>query len=468
MTSTISPYRLLHRGLSRRPTPEEVSEIIRPMLADDLTLAELSMFPKTRWKSSMSADWDKPVSLQKQVDTLNAILEKQWPGVGTTTDGADPREVRDLLAVARDLMGMVSGKTSFKDDRLNRAERSKQRRKRPGLAAISRRRYDKLFRICARLEREVGDLEDQQHLSDLARFAKIGFADHVTFHHFRKSALTAAFVSYYTANLGRRSIFTSGKQAKALDKVGEMLLTHLEADPKTSWLAVAHVFPRWDIVARLTLRERVELLDKSRAVLEDVALRLKACVTPTMNLDEMIVRRGDDSSTWNALAGSWNKARDMWFAVGWSIDPSIMDAFAPGKVMRLMAADVVAWHRRTNGLDPDTRVWASLPRPWEVMLGETTCTREQVFSACLAAGVDPSTSGWAKPRPRTAVDEIYSTPELVHGVVISHPQLAALLRKAGYFGGSSKAKKVKEVAPVIAEAAEIERASHAGAFGPKP
>ena len=51
----------------------------------------------------------------------------------------------------------------------------------------------------------------------------------------------------------------------------------------------------------------------------------------------------------------------------------ILDRICLGKVLRLMAADVAAWHRLAGGgLDPDTQVWNDLPLPWEVISGRPT------------------------------------------------------------------------------------------------
>jgi hypothetical protein len=79
----------------------------------------------------------------------------------------------------------------------------------------------------------------------------------------------------------------------------------------------------------------------------------------------MIVKRGNDSSTWNHAAGAWNKARDQWMQLIYALGlDSILDEICFGKVLRLMAADVAAWHFQSGGkLDPNTLVWSQLPLP---------------------------------------------------------------------------------------------------------
>lgn len=461
--------RELHKGLSGRPEPWQVSQKIITLL--ELNEKDAARLPQPPWwfgrynyGSSMSDKFDGPADMSDTVKAITDVAVKTWPDMQIIgmAHGDDPEDVAALLSIVRNAMAMKPGLTSFKSDRLNRGERKTV----PMLKDISRRRYDKLFRLVGRLEADIARYGVQSELADLTRFAKLGMAGEVPWTEFRKSPATAAFVAYYASNLGRRSLFTSGKQARALDSAAEFLFERVEKDPNASWIAVAHVFPRADVLARLTADQRASLLDRALQVMTRTSELLKATVTETMDIENLVVRRGDDSSTWNALAGAWNKARDLWLATAWTLDPTISDSFLPGKMLRLMAADVVAWHRSTNGLDPDTKVWQKLPRPWEVMSGEKSCTRADVIAACESVSVDPAKTGWAKPRARTTVDIVRDTPQTVHGVVVSHPQLALILRKAGWFSGYEK--RVREIAPELVEVGAAQRAAHAEAYGPPP
>jgi hypothetical protein len=51
--------------------------------------------------------------------------------------------------------------------------------------------------------------------------------------------------------------------------------------------------------------------------------------------------------------------------------------------------------------------------------------------------MDAVKNGWAAPRPNRQVQAFRPTPELVHGVTVSSPHLAAALRRAGWFSGKS-------------------------------
>jgi hypothetical protein len=114
----------------------------------------------------------------------------------------------------------------------------------------------------------------------------------------------------------------------------------------------------------------------------------------------------------------------------------LIEQMCPGKVLRLMAADVAAWHRAAgNTLEEDTLVWQKLPRPWEVLTGEKRCRRDYVEAVCREHGVDPAKKGWCAPRMGSVIYPFRPTPELVHGVTVGHPGLALVLRKLGVFSG---------------------------------
>lgn len=167
-----------------------------------------------------------------------------------------------------------------------------------------------------------------------------------------------------------------------------------------------------------------------------------------LDLKSLVVRRGNDSSAWNEAAGAFNKGRDGWINTLYALGMSeVLERFAPGKALRLMAADVVFMHRHfgSGGLEPDTAVWNDLPLPWEVVLGRAQCTRYNIESACRRHGVKSGSKGWISPRPKT-VAEFTPTPELVHGVSVGSPHLAFILRRCGYFSGPSKG--VKAVAEI--------------------
>ena len=179
---------------------------------------------------------------------------------------------------------------------------------------------------------------------------------------------------------------------------------------------------------------RLEPLSEWLESMRGVAVRMRE-IWEASRFDRaaMIVGRGDDSSAWNALAGAWNAARQGWIATIEALGMGdVLDLVCLGKAMRLMAGDVAAWH---GVVHPDTAVWATLPPPWEVFLGAASCTRSDVEIACAREGLDPIASGWISARRTSEAVPFRPTRELVHGVAVSNPELAVILRKANWFSG---------------------------------
>lgn len=428
----------LHATLLLRDTPETVAELIGRALPPDLSrrlqgpihdriaASVLRMFG---W-SSMRTVFQAPVKhadrFAKGRELARLFLQARLP------EGDDPDQLEQLLSDFNALIGKVPGAAGFKGDRLDRRQREDR-----GLQ-LSRRRYDKLFRLIGRLETKLARLRVEEAKHRLLLVAKAGLAPELTVEHFAGSVPTAAFVAYYAARMKLRSEFTIQGQQKPFDEMASALLGLCEESSETSWYAVAHVFPRADVLARLTDQQKGELLGRWFAILSELAERLEGAWRGThIDLDTMIVRRGNDSSTWNLFAGAWNRARDHWIALVEAIGlDALFDEMLPGKVMRLMAADVAAWHRSTGGgIHPDTVIWRELPKPWDVLRLDVPCDRATVEAVCVRAGVDPVKSGWSAARARTAVAAFRPTPELVHGVDVGNPYMAAFLRRLGAFSG---------------------------------
>ena len=255
-----------------------------------------------------------------------------------------------------------------------------------------------------------------------------------------------------------RSVFTIKGQERAFDEVADALYRKAKLSPTTNWWAMAHVHPETEVLSRLTEKQKGQLLGTWFGILHDLASLLEEVWRTTeVNRETLIVRRGNDSSTWNQTAGAWNKAREHWIALLHSMGMSrLLDDLCPGKVLRLMAADVAAWHRASGrDVHPDTKIWAELPPPWDVLQRRAGCTKAMVEAACRKHKVDPE--GWTGPRPPKVPVPFRPTPELVHGVAIGSPGLAKVLREAGWFSG-------KAAVPVDA-AVVVERDEHGFAVG---
>lgn len=205
----------------------------------------------------------------------------------------------------------------------------------------------------------------------------------------------------------------------------------------TNWYAIAMVLPRAEVLKRISERQRGKLLAAYFDLMRETSSLLKELRdTSSINDTTMVVRRGNDATTWNLAAGAWNKLRQGWFELMYSLQmEEVVEKFCPGKVLRLIAGDVAAWHRSSGGdLHDDTAIWRDLPRPWDVLDGEAICTKQMVEETCRKHGADPK-SGWSAPDPSRKVERFTPTPELVHGVVVGSPALAKAFRKAGVFSG---------------------------------
>lgn len=437
MTSDLSSVERLYATLKKRETPETVAGLIRGALPDRELgslkrplVAVVNASKKTMYGwSSMPVEFAQPVGASRQVgkarELVAAFLQKTLP------QGHDA-EALDAVIEALDLLiGKARGANNIQGDRLGRDVRIAR-------LGVSRRRYNKLFRLAARLERKAARLREAEARLDLTLVSKAALAPRLALEDLGGHLPTAAFIAYYAARMKLRSEFTISGQQRPFDTLSASLLKRCEKDPNTRWWAVAHVFPRADVLARLSEEQRGRLLGSWFDILQITAERLSLVANESLiDVETMVVKRGDDSSTWNLLAGAWNRSRDHWIALIEAMGAQrLFDLMLPGKVMRLIAGDVAAWHLSLGRpVHPDTLVWRELPKPWSVVQGDATCTRTDIERTCAKHGVHPVKSGWTAARSRTEVAGFRPTPELVHGVAVNNPFLAAALRGMNVYSG---------------------------------
>lgn len=443
--------RELHRSLDERWRPEDVARTILPLL--DLSLNErytlkraASAAERNRW-SSMAADFDRPKDMSRQLAVAEELFGRKYEFAPD-----DVRQINKWLAEVEASIGKRFGQSDFKYDRL-----PKETRKAAGIE-ISRRQYNKRFRLAARLERKARRLARERFKRSLTLASKNRLASKITWEDFSADTETACFLAYYIARCNLRSVFTNTSQVRPFDEICDLLMKRLErrAD-RTNWWAVAHALPTPEVLRHLGDEKKGVLLAGFFGLMHEAAGFLKELWETNQIGEDMVVRRGNDSTTWNVTAGAWNKLREGWFAL--MFDLGLLDAIeqvCPGKVLRLMAADVAFWHRSSGGdLHPDTKVWKELPRPWEVLSGTAECPKSLVEVTCGRFGLDPVKSGWSAPRPGRHVEKFTPTPELVHGVEVGSPLLASIFRKAGVFSGKAATGTVPSV--TVHEARSLHR-----------
>jgi hypothetical protein len=262
----------------------------------------------------------------------------------------------------------------------------------------------------------------------------------------------AAFVAYFASRTNVRRTFSLEGKANPMDEVAGMLFDRLSDN--SDWAMVALVLPSVEVLKRLSDAQKGDLLAQWSSMMMKAGEWL-GTLNSKSSVDRagMVVRKGNDSATWNLAAQAYNKARDGWINVLASIDGlDLLDAYCPPKAMRLMAADLVYWIRRSgrDPVAPDVRVAALLPAPWEVLSG-VPCNRGQVTRACTEIGVDPYTSGWSGPRASRERALFEPTPELVHGIVIGDPLMASILRRGGAFSGKKVSPELIEILDQLEE-----------------
>jgi len=230
-------------------------------------------------------------------------------------------------------------------EKLNKAERHAR-----GLFK-TQRWYNTRWRVCLHLEDKLRRLARETRKYRFTRVGKSGLVSFVSFEDFSKDTNTACLAAYLAARMGRRSIFTSGKQDRAFDRMSAMLLARCERYKFTTrWDVLAQIMPDPLVIRRLSDEQRGILLGQWWAILADMASLLHEISSlGGVDLKTMVVTRGVDSTTWNTTASGWDQARAHWLSLVHALGlETILDEICPGKVMRLMAADVVQWHKATN------------------------------------------------------------------------------------------------------------------------
>lgn len=440
--NTSEPRFLLFASLRQRFRPEDVAESILALLGERLENAERRQIEKAArgsllrnlWgRSSMPSSFRPVIGFDRQLGKARELFPVTAPAMEGDAAAQLARLPVFMPELARTI-GAESPRFDFRVDRLNREAREQR-----GFD-LSRRRYNKLFRFLGRLEAKAGRVRRELNLRELTMIGKSRLASRLVWEDFGTDDASLAFVAYLTARANLRSEFTIDGQQPAFDEIAAMLLERCFASPDTRWWAIAHVHCTPRVITMLTDEEKGRLLASWFAVLDRVAVLLRETwQCNDFKRATMIVARGNDSSTWNQLAGAWNRAREDWFRLLEAMGcEDGLEQFCPGKIMRLMAADVAAWHRSAGGkLDPQTAVWNDLPPPWEVLIGTAECPRSLVEETCSRHGVDAVKSGWTHARGDVAPVAFRPTPELVHGVTIGHPDLALLLRRWRVFSGKS-------------------------------
>lgn len=421
--------------------------------------------------SSMPTTWRRHPGLARAYEAARSAVE----AVGGELPGADPADPDSLLrwlSSALTLLGLPDGEpwparptkprrpvqmpswnggtyyalptpSGARGDRGGHAdprERMSAAARRERLPGVSVRAYRRAVRAVLHLQQRAGVLAAERDREASIAFGKTRFAHLVTEEDFVACPATAAFTAYYVSRLNLRTLFTSGRQARPMDDLAEQLLAAALASPTCRPWVLASVLTRWSVLDRLDDEQCGHLMGLYYEQLAASARSLRLAYDVRRNPTDMIVRAGDDSSTWNSASRAFNQARTGWLNLtrGLGYD-DVVEASCPGKVPALVAADVAVWHR-LEGRDQhaDVQVWADLPVPWDVVLGDDACDADRVRQACWRHGVDPEATGWTQPYRQEYTERPAPARDLVHGVTVSSPLLAHVLRSIGVFSGQAR------------------------------
>ena len=443
----------LFQTLKERKRPEDVAEMVIELTKDSLTINERLLLEKVAKGSlarnvfgytSMLQSFAEAKGAGKQITKAIEIFQLDNKN---KSDYNNQKDIEDFINFVSPIIHKTAGKNDFKVDRLNKSQR-----KESGLD-LSKRNYNKKWRLLSRIETKLLKFIRESKKIEFQKIAKHGLAHSLDFSNFSSDINTACFIAYYNSRCNLRSVFTNQSQERPFDEISEMLLNRCKGEDRkkndffiktetqsnTNWWAIAHIYTSQEVLSNLTDEQKGLLLGKWTTILQEIAELLdEVWSVSNINRETMVVKRGNDSTTWNNTAGAWNKARDNWMNLIYSLGLDyILEEICFGKVLRLMAADVVAWHFSSGGkLDPNTEVWNKIPLPWEVFQNKAVCNKELVIKYCKKVGLDPEKSGWIAPRIH-GIAEFKPTPELVHGVVVSNPYLATVLKRHRYFSGKN-------------------------------
>jgi hypothetical protein len=485
--------RRLYRGLRERRLPQDVAVDLVELRADRWLSAAgvrdlYGLMRRARaWRtaqdageivggtigSSMPQAWRRHPGLARAYAAATTAMAVVAAAVGESVpaaDPADPASLRAWLGWALRLLGLPdeeprparptvrrrpvpvtwyggtyhrlpkpSGARGDRGGHVDARKRMDAATRRKRLPGVSVRAYRRAVRAVLHLQQRTGVLAAERDREAAVAFGKTRLAHLVTEEEFMACPATAAFTAYYVARLNMRTTFTSGSQARPMDSLAEALLEGALASPTCQPRVLASVLTRWRVLDMLSDAECGELLGRYYEQMAACARALRRCFDVNRDRLRMVVRAGDDSSTWNAASRAFNQARTGWLNLtrGLGYD-DLVEASCPGKVPALVAADVAAWHAR-EGHDQhiDVRVWAELPLPWDVVLGDADCPAELVRQVCRRHGVDPETSGWTQPYRQDLTELPEPAPDLVHGVTVSSPLLASIMRRAGVYSGQA-------------------------------
>ena len=210
-----STLRELYRSLDERWRPEDIAKRIQSLLdlsrIEQRTIGQAVRAGQEHSWFSMSTDFQRPVDMTRQLTVAQRLFDSP---INFSPD--DVVAIQEWIEKTESSIGKQFGHSDFKSDRLPKAERLKA-----GID-ISRRQYNKKFRLAARLERKVARLGREQFKRSLALASNNRLAARISWEDFSADVNTACFIAYYNSRCNLRSVFTNTSQERAFDEISEI------------------------------------------------------------------------------------------------------------------------------------------------------------------------------------------------------------------------------------------------------
>lgn len=418
----------LHRSIEEPLPTQAVCSLILQTAGDGMTAVQRRVLHREASVPATAApagDIALPPAALHKVRALLDVFGKTVSDDTIQRMADDPWNLAGQLMFLAPFIGWMGGDFT-KATRLNRQQRAQL-----GLG-WSKQKYNKLVRQMRRTQTHAFALQRQILQRQMCLVARTGLAYSITVDEMRADPAAAAFVAYYVARRHQAGGRFPHVEHNPLGVTEQMLLTRChDRGVNTDWWMIARSWPAPMPVAWLDDGLRGQLMGRWMGFMRLAAGRLRELHDgwPGGGLDRelMRARTGEPWSTWNTVARCYNAARAGWLdcltAVGTQRMLSVM---CPGRAVPLTGGQAGT---------AQTRLWAALPPPWDVLDGRVPCTARDVMLAAAHEGVVPHTDGWLT--ITAAVLETGGapvTPLLAQGIQDSDPDWAKALVGAGMFG----------------------------------
>jgi len=250
----------LYRSLDERWRPERVAKAIKSLLPQAGRKGSVidRIAGKAGRATYMSEDFHRPDTMEHQLGVAGELFAADYHGRAD-----DLESILGFMVEAGHEIAWDPEHTDFKYERLSRAARLER-----GIT-ISRRQYDKRFRLLGRMMKKLGRLEREQLKRSLTLASKSRLGNKLTQEEFCSDLFSACFIAYYVAKCNVRSIFTNAKQVRPYDEVCQYLMKRCTESGTANWYAIAHVYPEPTVVAHLDDVQKGRLLGVAYDMMHD-------------------------------------------------------------------------------------------------------------------------------------------------------------------------------------------------------